>query len=48
LGAWLGRLAIAIIGIGLLAVLFRKGGTAGRIIAVVVLILVAGALLAAR
>jgi predicted Ser/Thr protein kinase len=48
LGAWLGRLAIAIIGLGLLAVLFRKGGTAGRIIAVVVLILVAGALLAAR
>jgi predicted Ser/Thr protein kinase len=47
-GAWLGRLAIAIIGMGLLAVLFRKGGTAGRIIAVVVLILVAGALLAAR
>jgi predicted Ser/Thr protein kinase len=47
-GAWLGRLAIAIIGIGLLAVLFRKGGTAGRIIAVVVLILVGGALLAAR
>jgi predicted Ser/Thr protein kinase len=48
LGSWLGRLAIAIIGIGLLAVLFRKGGTAGRIIAVVVLILMAGALLAAR
>jgi len=47
-GAWLGRLAIAIIGFGLLAVLFRKGGTAGRIIAVVVLILVAGALLAAQ